>query len=147
MHEITSKPFQESHLDIFRVAEAHRDACWGASKIWHQLGTAHQAGTHMLDGRILYISGYLNIMPGVVELWMHPSIYVPGNRIKAARHVKWWIGHIAREQEARRVQTWGDCSEEADRWLTFLGFKCEGVLESYGPDGKSASIWGMVCKH
>ena len=146
MGVISTKPFHESHLDVFNVTASHKKECWLAAKQWDALGKMLQAGTHMIDGRILYISAYLVLLPGVLEVWMHPSIYVPHYKLAVVRHVKFWLEYIAEEHKARRLQTYGANTPESDRWLSFLGFEREGVLHSYLPDGKAVSIWGITCK-
>ncbi len=145
MTEIRTKPFREAHLDIFHVADSHRADCWAAAKQWHHLGSLLQAGSHMIDGRIVYISCFIPTTPGVVEVWMHPSIYVPQYKLAVIKHVKWWLQDVAERCNARRIQTWGDTSAQSDRWLAYLGFKCEGVLQSFRPDGGPASVWS-ICK-
>jgi hypothetical protein len=142
-YQISSKPFREAHLDVFRVAESHKSECYNNAKVMDALGKVHQFGTHLLDGRILYISGYMYAAPGVVEVYSHPSIYTLDCPLVYVRHMKWWINHVARETNARRLQTWGDCSDANSRWLRCIGFKQEAVLDSYRLDGNS-SIWGRV---
>lgn len=145
MSEITTKPFRESHLDIFKVVPAHQPACIAGAAQMTALGQINQFGSHLLDGRILYISGYMWVVPGVVEVYMHPSIYVQENVRIFWEHVKWWLVHVQRITGARRIQTWGDDTPESDRWLKHLGFTQEAVLHSYRRDG-NMSIWGIVCK-
>lgn len=146
MGAITTKPFREAHLDIFHVAPSHKDECYRSAKEWAQLGAIIQAGTHMIDGKILYISAYVHVIPGVLEVFSHPSIYVPDYKFAMARHLKWWIQYEAQTHNSRRVQTYGSNTPESDRWLRYLGFEKEGVLHSFLPNGGSTAIWGLVCK-
>ncbi len=144
--KLRSRPFKEAHLDVFMVEEAHRSECYGGMKYLAHLGKSLQLGTHMLDGRILYISGYYQVLPGVLEVFMHPSIYVKDHPITVIRDVRWWLKYMTDEHRARRLQTWGADTPESERWLTALGFVKEGVLDSYLPDGTAMLIWGRTCK-
>ncbi|MDE1971095.1 MAG: hypothetical protein KGI50_06010 [Patescibacteria group bacterium] len=112
------------------------------------MGKLDQAASHIIDDRIIFIAGYHWIMPGVIEVWMHPSVYLPRYKFSVVKHLRWWFCFIKEATDARRIQTWGAHNEASDRWLISLGFEREGVLESYLPDGSSVSMWrlGARCK-
>ena len=144
MGEITIKPFRMAHLDIFKVVESHKAECKAATTLFSGLADRHQLATHMIDGRIIYIAGYFQVLPGVLEVFMHPSIYLKDHKFAVIRYVRWWLDHMAREHKARRIQTWGMTNPESDKWLRSLGFVEEGVLNSYLLDGSPVKIWGKL---
>lgn len=108
------------------------------------LGGLGQCGSQCLDGRILYVSAHFSVAPGVTEVFLLPSTYVPQHKLAFYRHVKWWLQFLLNEGDTRRLQTWGDDSWESDRWLLKLGFQREGVLLRYKSSDENVSIWGMV---
>ena len=142
------KLFRESHIDLFECSEKYRGQARDAAKWMDALGQEGQCGTHMIDGRILFIGSWFMVAPGVAEVCLLPSIYVPQYRKSFYAEVKWWITNLLSRDDVKRIQSWGEETLKSDRWLKSLGFEREGLLYCYGPAGENVSIWGRVkqCK-
>ncbi len=144
--EIRIRHIKAAYLDIFETPPQYKEDFERALPEWVFLGSIGQAGAFIHDGRILYIGGYLFRTPTVAEVWAYPSIYMKGHELLVIKHVKWWMWHLENFYKLTRIQTWGDGSEAGYRWLTFLGFEHEGMLNSYLPNGGALHMWGKVCK-
>ena len=141
---IETKLFRQAHLDWFKTTPEKRKDCYEMAKWMEVLGFEGQCGTHSIDGRLLYISSWFTVAPGVVEVFILPSIYVKQYARDFYVHVKWWLGYLWTLTGARRIQTWGEDTELSKRWLAKLGFSLEGTLNGYRPDGGPMYIWGMA---
>jgi hypothetical protein len=144
--EIRTRHFRPGHIDIFEVHPDYKADCERALPELELLGKICQAASNVIDGRIVYIFAYVFRNPNVLEVWLYPSIYLPSYRLSVSKHIKLWLKCLQHDFKVNRIQTWGDGSELSNRWLTFLGFKQEGVLESFLPDGRPLVAWGIVFK-
>jgi len=139
---IVAKPFRESHADLFESSGDYERQFKASIPMLAQLGAIDQCSTHIVDGRILVIAGYMEIAPGVAELFIYPSKYAREYRRDFYSEVKFCVQHL--KALFRRVQCAGEETELSRRWLTKLGFVYEGTLRSYTVDGSNMTIWGIV---
>lgn len=142
--EVISKPFREGHLDLFACVPKYQQQCDESVDWMIALGKTDQCGSIMIGHRILYIGAFFTVASGVVEVFILPSIYVEHYVKSFYSHVKWWLSYLISQPGVRRLQTWGEDTEDSARWLSHLGFKREGTLYCYGPVGENTTIWGIV---
>lgn len=142
--EVLTRPFYVAHLDLFACAPDYQQQCDESVQWMANLGLLDQCGSQLLDNRILYISAYFSVAPGVLEVFVLPSLYVPRYPKAFFSHVKWWLGFLLAQPGVHRLQTWGQDTEQSRRWLSRLGFQQEGLLYCYGKDRQNTLIWGMV---
>lgn len=142
MTKLVSKPFRESHADIFDCQDGHKDLFLGALPLLVKLGELDQCATYMVDGRILFIGGWYEAAPGVVELFIYPSVFTHLYARIFYTEAKWWVQNLSRQH--RRVQCWGEDSDLSRRWLSHLGFDLEGVLKDYCGPGVNMLVWGKT---
>lgn len=142
MEVLNSRPFREAYSDLFESIPEYEKEVAGKIGLFTQLGKTGQCGIHVIDGRILFISGYFEVAPGVIEGFIYPSKYIFQYRKTFYREVKWWVQTL--KVQCRRFQCWGEDTELSRRWLEALGFRCEGVLQSFTSDGSSWLVWGLV---
>jgi hypothetical protein len=140
---IKTRPFIPEHANEFQSSSLYQ----AQFQVWLpdlvRLGSVDQCGTHFLDGRILYISGFCESgPPGVAEVFIFPSVEIYENQLAFYRDVRWWLKYL--KDKYRRLQCWGEDTELSKRWLTSLGFLQEGALRNYTADGSSMLIWGMT---
>lgn len=142
MTKCSHRIFREAHADLFEPLphEAEKFRSWIPNL--HKLGLLDQAGIHTVDGRILFVSAFYEIAPGVAEGLIFPSVLIHKHKKDFLREAKWFCSHV--KSQYRRFQCYGDDTEVSRRWLKALGFKLEGELKSYTMDGSSILIWGMV---
>lgn len=143
MSKVIAKPFRAAHLDIFEGAtpfddeEVHKNL-----PMLIELGRLDQCVINILDGRILYIGGYLSAAPGVVEAFIYPSKFALEKPKTYYAEAKFWVANL--KAQHRRVQCWGNDTEVSRRWLEHLGFVYEGCLRNYTVNGSSMLVWGLV---
>lgn len=102
------------------------------------------SGTFFKDGKIITCAGFVEMWPGVAEMWQLPTIHVPKHYIEYARCMKQYVDTIAKTFGYHRLQT--TCPEDAlhNRWMTFLGFKKEGTMPKYTFNKLDYSIFGRI---
>jgi hypothetical protein len=135
--------FQKGHLDFFAANKGYEGEAEVYADYLDKLGMLAQAGTHLIDGKILYLSGYWEQVPGNWEVVIIPSIHVPQYPVSTVKDIRLWLKFIREQKQARRIQTWGEPNELIDRWLECLGFTCEGTMRQYSTDGDKR-IWAKV---
>lgn len=138
---IITKPFREGHADIFECAVLFESEFRSAMPLLIQLGKADQCGSHIIDGKILYVGGWIHVAPGVAELFIYPSVYAKLYPKTFLEHARWWVQNL--KQSYRRLQCWGEDTDLSKRWLKRLGFSLEGTLAKYTESG-SMTIWGLT---
>ena len=89
------------------------------------------------------IFGLTNYWPGMAELWAVLSPEFKRRPI-LARWVKKAIDDQMSVSGIRRLQMTIRTEGYLIRWAIFLGFKHEGLMEKYGPDGLDYMMYGRV---
>lgn len=135
--------FQAAHADLFEPAEAYKDFPALYAPMLDRLGAIAQAGTHMIDKRIMYLSGFYEVLPGNWEVIIIPSIHLPNHKKAIIKDIRMWLKAIHEKTGCRRLQTYGEPTDLQDRWLTCLGFKCDGTMPEYDVDGDKR-MWSIT---
>lgn len=138
--------FKAGHLDFFEPQEFYKCDLSAYEHWLTELGKVAQAGCHMKDGKILYLSAFSEIVPGTWEVMIIPSVHLPRYAKSIVKDIKQWLDTIHVAKEARRIQTWGEPNDLIDRWLAHLGFTCEGTLRQYDATGDKR-IWARVWQY
>ncbi len=50
----------------------------------------------------------------------------------------------AREHNLRRVETLTIDDNKHNRWMEYMGFVCDGIKQSYGPNGENFGMWSRL---
>ncbi len=110
---------------------------------------AQNANTYAMTMRngqkIIAIVGFTNMFPGVMEVWSLLAEDIKLLPFTTAKFARRLIEYFRRQFHVRRFQM--SVINEFDtghRWARFLGFKLEGIMEKYGPDGKDHALYGRV---
>lgn len=136
-------PFKKGHLDFFEPSEQYADLPQIYADFLDTLGPSVQAGSVMKDGKIIYIAGYYEKLPGNFECVVIPSIHLPDYKFAVIRNIRMWLGVIQKKHDARRLQTYGEPTEQSAKWLRLLGFEYEGLLRQYDSDGDK-TMWSII---
>lgn len=140
-------PFKLDHLECMELREYERlqlEFDPSAASKMAALATYGLGGTIIWDGRILGVIGYLEMWPGVYEVWAFPSVWVERYATVYLRTVKQYIKVIEAEHPIHRLQSAAISDELHDKWMSFLGFTEEGVLRQYGYDKKDFKQWARI---
>ena len=129
-HDVTWVQFEPAHLDVIEMRDIEREELDNPriESLATNSGVCH---THMIQGRILCIAGYVEIWAGVREVYVIPSVYVKRYPVAFQRAVKETL--FAWEKDIHRMQTASLDNVETARWMQSLGFVSEGLLEKFGP--------------
>ncbi len=138
--------FKKEHLDSFEPNHGYEGHAEIFASHMNDLGLLAQSGTHYIDGKIIYLSAYWQVVPGNWEVFIIPSIHLPRYIKSVVKDIRLWLRSIQEKHGARRIQAWGDANSIIDRWLSCLGFACEGTLKYYDSDGDKR-IWSMTWPH
>lgn len=92
------------------------------------------------DGIVLAIGGFVPIWEGRYYSWLLIS-----KDIKKLDFIPLFRYAISTLKGKRRIETTMDMEfKEALRWIEMLGYKKEGILKSYTPDGKDEYLYARI---
>lgn len=135
--------FHVEHLNCMEVREREKGTILANDRIMNMLTTYSgkmDAETILYDGRIIACMGFIEIVPGVVEVWLIPSIYVKSIPKLFLKTVKSRLEVLASTLGFHRMQTIGLIDEASEKWMEWLGFVREGVMVQY-LNKKDYIIW------
>lgn len=150
MTEVKVVRFHPNHIEVMEVRDMDA-ALFGYFKTEEGFGrikeigdTSVQAGTFTYDGRIIFIAGFFQLWPGVIEVWMLPSKHLATAPRTFARLMKRYVDRIAEDFKVHRMQTTSFHDDFHAKFMKFLGFKAEGTLEKYTQDKRNMVQYARV---
>lgn len=95
---------------------------------------------------ILGVCGYIELWPGVYEVWAFPSVHVEKFAVIYLRRIKRYIQAIEKSHAVRRLQTSTPADKQHNDWMEFLGFKCEtpGGMANYSVLDETYNMWSRT---
>lgn len=140
--------FNPHHIEVMQLRDHERELLMGVGDMKNRLSTLMQnskaAGTFLYQGRIITCAGFVEIWPGVAELWQLPSIYVSECALVFSKTLKKYVENVAKNFQYHRLQTSCPSDQTHDRWMEFLGFVKEGTMKQYTFNKQDYSIFGRV---
>jgi hypothetical protein len=103
------------------------------------IGKAYETGvaySGFCNGKLVAVGGIICPWPGMGEMWavLNGSTGCVLGLNKAVRRV---VAGVVRNMSLRRIQANVDAnSKVAIRWAEWIGFKFEGEMPKYGPNGE-----------
>lgn len=141
-------PFHPKHLEVMDLRYLEKDTIFKLDNIYELIEQAHQvsveSGTFMYDGRILFCAGFSRLWPGVAEGWIIPSRHIPTVAPVFSRYMRRYLESLMASFNLHRFQTVAVDDRPHRRWMRFLGFKPEGVLEKYSVDKQNYQMYARV---
>jgi len=147
MNKVELVAFKAEHVDLLKIRAHELNTVFKLANSYDGLKILEglrTAWTVLYDGRILGVIGYFEMWPGVFEAFLIPSIYLTKYAVPFARIVKRHFDTLAEFHKCHRVQAIALNDALHDRWLTYLGFSCEGVLKEYNVERKDYKIWARL---
>jgi hypothetical protein len=140
-------PAAPAHFDLLELRDQERismefDPQSGLKA--KQLIDISIASTMIYQGTILCILGYYEIWPGVLNVWIFPSIYVVDHATVYLRTVKKYIDALFEMEHIHRIQSNAISDALHADWMRFLGFENEGKLRKYTADKVNYNCWAMI---
>lgn len=128
--------FHPNHLDLIRLKPEYQNSVLNLESAKIALnnipgGELGDALTLMVDGRIIACFGYFLILPGVVQVWLLPSIYLEQQSMTFVRVVRRYLEQTAEVFNWHRIQTVTKVDDKHRKWMKVLGFEEEGVMKKY----------------
>lgn len=128
--------FHPKHLDLLNIKEEWKKTVLNLDRAKMILGNipggeAGDALTLVIDGRVIACFGYFLVFPGVVEVWLIPSIHIDKYSLTFVRIVRRYLDQTAALFQWHRIQTVTEMDGRHRKWMKVLGFKEEGILEKY----------------
>lgn len=102
------------------------------------------AWTIKKDGLFIAATGAIPYMPTKGAIWQLPSIHVAKHMFSYSKIFKALIERELTSGKWTRLQTICLGDQLHERWMNFLGFKKEGVLECFDLEGRNHVIWARL---
>jgi hypothetical protein len=136
------EPFTIAHYDALEADEKQGDLAFYFTREEAEALVGSDAYAAIAsDGRVVAIGGFVQMWPGRAGTWALMS----SNVGMAFRGVHMAVKRGIEMNENRRIEMTVDCDySEGCRWAEKLGFKVEGRLIAYGPDGKDHYSYALV---
>jgi len=139
--------FHVKHLDLANLDMREFEGVGYSQSIIDKIDGMASLGVAMTllwEGRIIGFTGYMELWPGVVEVWLMPTKYVGLKPLLLVRTLSRYIEGIVEDQKLHRIQTTAIANKTHDRFLECLGFKCEGIAKDYSKRGTDHKYWSRI---
>lgn len=143
MLNLELKPFQAGHLDFFEPAKGYEGQAEVYSDFLERLGLLCQAASHVIDGKVIFISSSERITATTWEVMIIPSVHLPRYIKSAVKDIRIWLDIFKEKDGTKRIQTWGYPTDLSKRWLTYLGFEYESTMPYYDEEGDK-EVWRIL---
>ena len=101
--------------------------------------------TGWVDGEIVGVGGIQILWEGVGEVWLMLTPYINKKPKEGYRCIRNGFEKLLKENKLRRVQGFGRIGFHQSHILfKHLGFKAEGKLRKYAPDGADVIIYALI---
>ena len=150
MSNVVIVPFENQHAeqilnqglnsDLLELKPEHR-------KYAYFLKEVGMSFTGLVNNKPIAAGGVFHLWDGVAEGWVLATKDIYKYPIFCAKHIKQRTEIILKANKIKRIQTSvkADC-DVALRFAKWLGFKKEGLMESYGPDGSDFVRFARIMK-
>jgi len=141
-------PFHPKHLEVMDLRDLEKNTIFKLENIYELVDQAHRAsvesGTFMFDGRLLFCAGFTQLWAGVADGWIIPSRYAAEAPMVYTRYMKRYLDSLMTSFKLHRFQTVAVEDKPHRRWMKFLGFKPEGLMEKYTTDRRDFRLHARV---
>ena len=150
MSDVVIVPFENKHAE--QILEQGLNSEFLELKPEHRkyayfLKEVGMSFTGLVNNKPIAAGGVFYLWDGVAEGWVLATKEIYKYPIFCAKHIKQRTEIILKANKIKRLQTSvkADC-DVALRFAKWLGFKQEGLMESYGPDGSDFVRFARVMK-
>ena len=99
----------------------------------------------VIGSKVIASGGFYILWPGVAEAWLLVSPDVLLHPVRFVKEVRGLFLDIDKTGKMTRIQATVKVHDKrAVKFLTFLGFKIEGCMAKFGPDGTDHYMMGRV---
>lgn len=105
----------------------------------------HPAWTLESDKEIIACGGAIVFWPGVAQVWLIVSPVAQNHRIAFVRAVRIKFRELVKVHGINRLQAIVNADfAEGKTFVKMFGFRCEGYMHGYLPDGGDAMLFAWV---
>lgn len=137
-------PFQEKHLYEIELRELERAHTTPEMLASYLTLPTSGAVTMVCSEGIVAVTGFWEVNPGVIQVYVLPSVLVPQVPVQFIRKIKSRLNSIIDSKKAHRAQTFSVATPESDRYMGLMGFTCEGTLRKWTHDKLDYRVWAIV---
>lgn len=141
--------FKPEHIDLAQIRSHEKNGILNIPDLKARLTALERIGdavTLIYDGRIVGFTGFLEMWPGVCEIWLVPTVHIQTAALPVARMLRGYVASLAETFKFHRMQTYAPDDELHNRWMKFLGFHSEGTLEKYSQAKQDYQMWARIFK-
>ncbi len=146
--EITLVPFNPAHAATMKVSDEHVLAMAGSVNMMDLMTAQAMHGhaiTVLLHGRPAACFGSMKVWNGVEEMWCLLEERARKYRFAMTRIAIAYRDYRTIAANLHRLQLTVRCSDQrAFRWASAIGFKLEGQMRRYGPDGSDFYLMSRI---
>ncbi len=139
-------PFRPEHLGALRLqaAQAYLQPLLARPEYGAAL-VGPNTWSGILEGRIVGCAGVLPQWPGRAIAWALLTRNLSARHFLRAHHKVLSVLRSAQRDGARRIETSVDSGFDAGhRWVRALGFRPEGLMRCYSPEGRDHVLYAHV---
>ncbi len=143
---IESIPFKPGHLDLMPIKEIYAGDPTLIERTHYICSSPGVlAYTLVRNGLVIAVIGGHILWPGVMQVWMITSDRCREFPKDFHTSILKTMDFVIARYNLRRIQ----CEvkygyDEGVRWITSLGFQCEGIMREYGPEGSDYILYARV---
>lgn len=142
-------PFHPDHLNrmVIREFEAGEMLLLGNAKERAcEYLTYGPAFTGICGEQFIGCGGLIILWPGVAEAWAVSTLLWPSKALSVHKAILTSLNELSATLGLWRIQTAvNEAHQVSCKWVERLGFKFEGAMPGYGPDGATYLRFGRVC--
>ena len=146
--EIEVLDFEADHVNRMDIRDLETESIFTLGDIGPRMDAVAEvsdfACTVLYKEKILACAGLSLIWPGVANSWRIPSKDLPKHSIVFARFVARNLSGIIKVYGIHRLQTVAAMDDLHTRWLSWLDFELEGVLNKYTHQKKDRGMWARI---
>lgn len=146
--EITLLPFNPAHALVMRISDRHALSMHenlSLANVMHAQAATGHAITVLLNGTPAACFGSVHIWNGVEEMWCLLEERARKYRFAMTKIAVAYRDYRVIAANLHRLQLTVRCADQrAFRWATAIGFKLEGQMRRYGPDGSDFYLMSRV---
>ena len=143
-------PFSTNHIERLNLGDVDVDLLEAQLNPQERLLSVEGrdcAWTAYYQGQPAMSFGFDYKWPGVIEVWMLPGKLAIEHGTILTRAARRLFVKLGPHLNLRRLQIVVDVNrEKAVEWADFLGFKREGVMKRYGPEGHDYYMYARIYK-
>lgn len=131
--------FDISHIDLINFKLKYDDLNVLKAETYCYEDSQDEGKTYIKDDKIIFSCGVKIFRKGVAHCWVVPSIYIDENKRYFYKEIKKVLHDYCTRHKIHRMQSTID--EPFTKWIEFLGFHQEAVLEKITQDKKDQFMY------